>query len=107
MVERRNNDICKLLHKSKREESPDLRAQREERDAAEATRRRKAAQDLRLQQKQEAEERRKAEEMKSYAGVFTEDRLVSNEVMLEKLERAKAEGRTESEAVRMLEDDFM
>uniref|UniRef100_A0A1I8IQ77 Coiled-coil domain-containing protein 25 n=1 Tax=Macrostomum lignano TaxID=282301 RepID=A0A1I8IQ77_9PLAT len=80
-VERRVPQLLKPLEKSKREEFPDLRALREERDARER-------QDLKAAERErkraaEEEKKRKAEEkqMKSYDRLFDESKMVSNKDM--------------------------
>lgn len=103
-VHRRINEIVNRLEKSKREENPNFQALREERDQAEAASRRKQQQAQRLVEKARRQEIEREQEIRSYKDVFDEDRMQSNTDMLDKL---KLQGKSEIEAARDLEDDFM
>jgi len=103
-VERRKNDICALLTKSKREENPNFQALREERDAREVAARKKAAQQARLEEKAARAEQERQKDIQGYKGAFDGEHMQSNAAIRDK---AKAQGKSDIEACREMEDDFM
>ncbi|XP_037947594.1 coiled-coil domain-containing protein 25-like [Teleopsis dalmanni] len=78
LVEKRNNEIVNRLNKTKKEDHPDLREQREKRDMEENKEKKRA---LQMQQAKEKDElKRKEEEAKirNYVGFFKPDQMKSN-----------------------------
>ncbi|KAG8467888.1 hypothetical protein KFE25_006940 [Diacronema lutheri] len=104
LVKRRKNEICNLLNKSKREENPNFADLRDARDRLEIQAKKRAAQAQRLDDKARRQEFDKERDIKSYAGVFEEERMQSNQEILDKVKQA---GKTDIQACREMEDDFM
>ncbi|KAF5281565.1 hypothetical protein FQA39_LY05100 [Lamprigera yunnana] len=77
-VAKRLNDIINRLNKTKKEEFPDFRAEREKRDRLEREDKKKQVREQK--EKEKVEEKRKAEEaeMRSYSTLFKEDNMTLN-----------------------------
>jgi hypothetical protein len=104
VVKRRKNEICNLLNKSKREENPNFAELRDARDRAEIQQKKKHAQKQRLDDKAQRLEADKERDVKTYAGVFEADKMQSNAEVLDKMKQA---GKSDIDACRDMEDDFM
>lgn len=104
LVKRRKNEICNLLNKSKREEYPDLAELRAARDRAEVQVKKKVAQQVRVDEKSQRLQAEKERDIRTYAGVFDEERMQSNDDIREKVKQA---GKSDIEVCRQMEDDFM
>ena len=107
MVPEKDRELIKRLERSKREAHNDpaeLAALREARDKAEREERRRSAAARKQEEKAEAARRAEEKEARSYDRIQSEEKMVSNREAMEKM---KLTGKSESEAVRDLEDDFM
>lgn len=77
-VEKRVNEIVNRLNKTKREEHPDFRAEREKRDAEERADKKRAAREVREQEKEEEKRRKEEAEMRSYNSLMKSENMTSN-----------------------------
>nr|XP_019539967.2 coiled-coil domain-containing protein 25 [Aedes albopictus]XP_019540104.2 coiled-coil domain-containing protein 25 [Aedes albopictus] len=77
-VEKRVNEIVNRLNKTKREEHPDFRAEREKRDADERADKKRAARDVREKEKEEEKRRKEEAEMRSYNSLMKSENMTSN-----------------------------
>ena len=78
MIEKKVNDIINRLNKTKREEEPNFRALREERDAIERRKDKKRLQEQKVEQKKQEQLKREQEDLKNYTSLMTEDKMTSN-----------------------------
>ncbi|XP_066932101.1 coiled-coil domain-containing protein 25-like [Clytia hemisphaerica] len=78
MIEKKINEITNRLNKTKREEEPDFRALREERDAIERRKDKKKLQEQKVEQKKQEQFKREQEDLKNYTSLMTEDNMTSN-----------------------------
>ncbi|GAB1610788.1 Hypothetical predicted protein [Argonauta hians] len=77
-VEKRQNGIVNRLLKTKEERSPDLRAEREQRDKEEQALKRKQMMLERQREKEEVRRRKEQEEIRSYASLMKPENMKSN-----------------------------
>ncbi|KHN84661.1 Coiled-coil domain-containing protein 25 [Toxocara canis] len=77
-VAKRVNEIVNRLNKTERKEDIDYRAEREERDAKERQKTRHKQREEKEREQAELEEKERQRRIRSYEGVFTEDRMHSN-----------------------------
>lgn len=99
-VETRVNAIVNRLNKTKREERPDLEAQRLERDRRERDKRRAADKVRRKEEEALAAQRREEKQLREYKGAFDFEDMRSN---IDVMKEAKAAGKSYQD----IEDDFM
>ena len=79
MVAKKNREIVNRIKKTKSEDvSPDLKAEREERDRRERENLKRETREKKVQEKREVEQKRKEAEAKSYDSLFSSDRMKSN-----------------------------
>lgn len=77
-VEKRSNEIVNRLNKTKREEHPDFRAEREKRDAAERAEKKAKVRDIRDREKDEEKRRQEEKELRSYNSLMKSENMTSN-----------------------------
>ncbi|XP_014779598.1 coiled-coil domain-containing protein 25 isoform X2 [Octopus bimaculoides] len=77
-VEKRQNSIVNRLLKTKEERSPDLRAEREQRDKEEQAEKRKQILLEKQREKEEIRRRKEQEELRSYASLMKPENMTSN-----------------------------
>ncbi|XP_036368555.1 coiled-coil domain-containing protein 25 isoform X1 [Octopus sinensis] len=77
-VEKRQNSIVNRLLKTKEERSPDLRAEREQRDREEQAEKRKQMLLEKQREKEEIRRRKEQEELRSYASLMKPENMTSN-----------------------------
>lgn len=77
-VEKRINEVVNRLNKTKREEHPDFRAEREVRDAKEREDQKKIARLKKEQEREEARKRAEDAELRSYNSLMKEENMKSN-----------------------------
>lgn len=77
-VEKRVNDIVNRLNRTKREEHPDFRAEREKRDADERADKKRLAREVREKEKDEEKRRREEAEIRSYNSLMKSENMTSN-----------------------------
>ncbi|CAH1255390.1 CCDC25 [Branchiostoma lanceolatum] len=82
-VEKRLNEIVNRLNKTKQERQPDLRAEREERDAEERKDAKKKLKEQRDLEKEEERRRKEEEEKRSYSNLMREENMTSNQDAME------------------------
>ncbi|XP_019640673.1 PREDICTED: coiled-coil domain-containing protein 25-like [Branchiostoma belcheri] len=82
-VEKRLNEIVNRLNKTKQESQPDLRAEREERDAEERQDAKKKMKEQRDQEKEEERRRKEEEEKRSYSNLMREENMTSNQNVMD------------------------
>jgi len=92
-VEKRKNEIVNRLNKTKREEFPDLKAQRELRDRGERNKKKGELKDRQDREKKEIQDKKKYDEMMDYSNIMIKDQMVSNKSI--------------TKSVQEYEDDFM
>mmetsp|Transcript_4349 Transcript_4349/g.10855 ORF Transcript_4349/g.10855 Transcript_4349/m.10855 type:complete len:214 (+) Transcript_4349:186-827(+) len=95
-VEKRKNDIVNKLNKSKREEYPDLKAQRAAFDAAIKAERKQVVQESKRQEKKEKDMKLEEQDLKSYRAMMAPEGMTSNK-----------ENASKYASVEDYEDDFM
>jgi len=95
-VEKRKNEIVNKLNKSKKEECPDLKAQREAYDAVVRAERKKVVQETKKQEKVEKDKKQEEQDLKSYRGFMAKEEMTSNKELAGKYQ-----------SVEDYEDDFM
>jgi hypothetical protein len=91
---RKKSEVLKKVERTKKEEHPDLRAMREERDGAERVKMKRLQQEQKQRAKEEEVRRKEEEEIRSYTSVMKEENMISNKVH-------------EGVDYREAEDDFM
>lgn len=77
-VEKRVNDIVNRLNRTKREEHPDFRAEREKRDADERADKKRLAREVREKEKDEEKRRKEEAEIRSYNSLMKSENMTSN-----------------------------
>lgn len=77
-VEKRVNDIMNRLNRTKREEHPDFRAEREKRDADERADKKRLAREIREKEKDDEKRRREEAEIKSYNSLMKSENMTTN-----------------------------
>ncbi|KAK9510495.1 hypothetical protein O3M35_005269 [Rhynocoris fuscipes] len=77
-VAKRINEIVNRLNKTKREEHPDLRAEREARDAREREDKKRIQRELREKQKEEEKRKKEEAELRSYSTLMKPENMTSN-----------------------------
>ncbi|XP_073994966.1 coiled-coil domain-containing protein 25 [Rhodnius prolixus] len=77
-VAKRINEIVNRLNKTKREEHPDLRAEREARDAREREDKKRIQRELREKQKEEEKRKKEEAELRSYTTLMKPENMTSN-----------------------------
>ena len=77
-VERKSNEIVNRLNKTKVEKNPDLRAEREEKHAAERTEQKKQQKERDKRDRKDEDDKKKIAELKSYDRVFKPSKMTSN-----------------------------
>ncbi|XP_055319127.1 coiled-coil domain-containing protein 25 [Sitodiplosis mosellana] len=77
-VEKRINEIVNRLNKTKTEEHPDFRAEREKRDAAEREDKKKILREQREKAKEEERKRKEESELRSYSSLQANEKMQSN-----------------------------
>ncbi|XP_055547988.1 coiled-coil domain-containing protein 25 [Wyeomyia smithii] len=77
-VEKRINEIVNRLNKTKREEHPDFRAEREKRDADERADKKRLAREVREKEKEEEKRRKEEAELWSYNSIMKSENMSSN-----------------------------
>ncbi|XP_058454537.1 coiled-coil domain-containing protein 25-like [Malaya genurostris] len=77
-VEKRVNEIVNRLNKTKREEHPDFRAEREKRDADERADKKRAAREIREKEKEEEKRRKDEADLWSYNSLMKSENMSSN-----------------------------
>lgn len=77
-VDKRINDIVNRLNKTKVEEHPDFRDEREKRDAKEREDKKKIVREQKEKEKDEEKERKEKAELKSYASLMAAEKMTSN-----------------------------
>lgn len=77
-VEKRINDIVNRLNRTKREEHPDFRAEREKRDAEERADKKRIAREIREQEKEEEKRRKEEAEVRSYNSLMKLENMTTN-----------------------------
>lgn len=77
-VEKRNSEIVNRLSKTKREETPDLRAQREERDRKDREDKKRIQREIKKQQKEEEKRKQEEAELRSYSTLMQSENMTSN-----------------------------
>uniref|UniRef100_U5EWE4 Coiled-coil domain-containing protein 25 n=1 Tax=Corethrella appendiculata TaxID=1370023 RepID=U5EWE4_9DIPT len=77
-VEKRINEIVKRLNKTKREEHPDFRAEREQRDAEEKNKKKKELREQKETEKQDEKKRKEEAELRSYQSLMKSENMTSN-----------------------------
>ncbi|KAK0074239.1 hypothetical protein PV325_010831 [Microctonus aethiopoides] len=77
-VAKRISTTINRLTKTKRVETPDLRAMREKRDRTEREDRKQLIREQKAQEKAEEQKRQAEAEMRSYTSLFTENKMTSN-----------------------------
>lgn len=77
-VEKRVNDIMNRLNKTKREEHPDFRAEREKRDADERADKKRLAREIREKEKDDEKRRREEAEIRSYNSLMKSENMTTN-----------------------------
>lgn len=77
-IEKRCNEIVNRLNKTKREEHPDFRAEREKRDAAERAEKKAKARDVREREKEDEKRRQEEKELRSYNSLMKSENMTSN-----------------------------
>lgn len=82
-VRTRENAIVNRLNKTKREEYPDLKAQREAYDAMLKRERQEAYRQAEKERLEEERQRREEKELRSYKGVMDEEKMKSNKEIAE------------------------
>jgi len=92
-VEKRKNAIVNRLDKTKREEFPDLKAQREQRDRKERNKKKDVLKEQQEKERKVLAEKKQYEDMMDYKHIMVEDQMVSN--------------KTITKSVQEYEDDFM
>ncbi|KAJ6626125.1 Coiled-coil domain-containing protein 25 [Pseudolycoriella hygida] len=77
-VEKRINEIVNRLNKTKTEEHPDFRLEREKRDAAERADQKKIMRERKEQEKVSQKQKMEEAELRSYASLMSSDKMTSN-----------------------------
>ncbi|KAG8039493.1 hypothetical protein G9C98_008136 [Cotesia typhae] len=77
-VPKRINTIVNRLNKTKRSETPNLRALREQRDRNEREDKKKLQRELREKEKAEKKQREEEAEIKSYSSLFSHSKMTAN-----------------------------
>lgn len=77
-VQKRNNEIVNRLVKTKREEQPDLRAAREDRDRLEREDKKRIQKELKEQHKEEERRKKEEAELRSYTTLMKPEQMSSN-----------------------------
>ncbi|KAH0547043.1 coiled-coil domain-containing protein 25 [Cotesia glomerata] len=77
-VPKRINTIVNRLNKTKRSETPNLRALREQRDRNEREDKKKLQRELREKEKAEKKQREEEAEIKSYSALFSHSKMTAN-----------------------------
>jgi len=77
-VEKRKNEIINRLNKTKREDFPDLQAEREQRDRKERNKKKEVLKDQKERERLVIEEKKKQEELLDYGRIMVEEQMVSN-----------------------------
>lgn len=77
-IEKRSNEIVNRLNKTKREEHPGFRAEREKRDAAERAEKKAKVRDGREREKEEEKRRLEEKELRSYNSLMKSENMTSN-----------------------------
>eukprot|EP01018_Ginkgo_biloba_P012030 Gb_13377 [translate_table: standard] len=95
-VEKRINEIVNRLNKTKVEQKPDLKAEREAVNAAERAERKAQLREKKRREELERLEKEKQAEIKSYKGLMVADKMTSNKDIA-----------SASKSLQELEDDFM
>ncbi|KAG2623809.1 hypothetical protein PVAP13_3KG081435 [Panicum virgatum] len=95
-VEKRINEIVNRLNKTKVEQKPDLKAEREAVSAAEKAERKVQLRDKKRREEMERLEKEKQAEIRSYKGLMVQEKMTSNKQV--------ASG---SKTLQELEEDFM
>ncbi|NXI81832.1 CCD25 protein, partial [Rhipidura dahli] len=78
-VERKAPEQLRRLERTRREQFPDLAAERESRDREERGKRREQLQELRREQREEQRRKRELEELRSYASLMKAENMSSNQ----------------------------
>lgn len=112
VVVERDRELIRRLERTKREAHNDpaeLRSRREARDRAEREAAKRGAKQSAQEAKAEAQRWQEEKEARSYdrLGLDDEEKKVSNAAASSALEKLRLEGKSEAEACRDLEDDFM
>ncbi|KAL1496961.1 hypothetical protein ABEB36_008004 [Hypothenemus hampei] len=74
-VAKRINEVVNRLNKTKREEHPDFRAEREKRDKLEREDKKKLLREQRKREEEEEKKRKEAAELKSYNSLMNEENM--------------------------------
>ncbi|XP_055606691.1 coiled-coil domain-containing protein 25-like [Uranotaenia lowii] len=77
-VEKRCNEIVNRLNKTKREEHPDFRTEREQRDAEERADKKRSAREVRDKEKEDERKRKEEAELRSYNSLMKSENMTSN-----------------------------
>uniref|UniRef100_A0A224XPC9 Coiled-coil domain-containing protein 25 n=1 Tax=Panstrongylus lignarius TaxID=156445 RepID=A0A224XPC9_9HEMI len=77
-VAKRINEVVNRLNKTKREEHPDFRAEREARDAREREDNKRIQRELREKQKEEEKRKKEEAELRSYSTLMKPENMTSN-----------------------------
>ncbi|XP_053693673.1 coiled-coil domain-containing protein 25 [Sabethes cyaneus] len=77
-VEKRINEIVNRLNKTKREEHPDFRAEREKRDADERADKKREAREVREKEKEDEKRRKEEAELWSYNSLMKTENMSTN-----------------------------
>eukprot|EP00271_Cylindrocystis_brebissonii_P021927 TRINITY_DN816_c1_g1_i1.p1 TRINITY_DN816_c1_g1~~TRINITY_DN816_c1_g1_i1.p1 ORF type:complete len:216 (-),score=52.77 TRINITY_DN816_c1_g1_i1:261-908(-) len=95
-VEKRLNDVVNRLNKTKVERKPDLKAEREVRDAADRSERKRLAREKNKRELDAKAERDRQADLHSYKTIMKTDKMTSNKDVA-----------SSSKSVQEIEDDFM
>ncbi|XP_014300697.1 coiled-coil domain-containing protein 25 [Microplitis demolitor] len=77
-VPKRINTVVNRLNKTKRSETPNLRAEREQRDRSEREDKKKVQRELREKEKAEKKQREEEAEIRSYSSLFSDSKMTAN-----------------------------
>ncbi|XP_047118730.1 coiled-coil domain-containing protein 25 [Schistocerca piceifrons] len=77
-VAKRNNEIVNRLNKTKREEHPDLQAEREQRDRKEREDKKRLLREQREREKEEERRNKEEAELRSYSNLMKPENMTSN-----------------------------
>lgn len=78
-VEKRLNEIVNRLNKTKQEKTPDLRAEREDRDREERETEKAQQRERKREEKEEEKKKQEEAELRSYDRLMTSERMTSNQ----------------------------